>query len=82
MVTYDLDNIVTVAATDHNDEYASFSNYGDWVDLAAPGVAIVSTVAVSNVSISIGITVSVSFVSISIPALPGRSLLQSDFRVS
>ena len=42
---FDLENIVSVAATDHDDNYASFSNYGaDWVDLAAPGVDILSTV--------------------------------------
>ncbi|MEM7126588.1 MAG: CARDB domain-containing protein [Chloroflexota bacterium] len=41
---YDLPNILAVAATDHNDQYASFSNYGSWVDLAAPGVAVYSTV--------------------------------------
>ncbi|NJN81427.1 MAG: S8 family serine peptidase [Caldilineaceae bacterium] len=42
---YDLDNIISVAATDHDDLYANFSNYGaDWVDLAAPGNAILSTV--------------------------------------
>ena len=41
---YDLANIVAVAATDHNDALASFSNYGAaTVDLAAPGVAILST---------------------------------------
>lgn len=38
------DNIVSVAATDHADELAYFSNYGaESVDLAAPGVAILST---------------------------------------
>jgi hypothetical protein len=42
---YPLDNIVSVAATDHEDLYASFSNWGaDWVDFAAPGVDIYSTV--------------------------------------
>jgi hypothetical protein len=36
--------IVAVAATDHNDNLASFSNFGaTTVDLAAPGVAILST---------------------------------------
>jgi len=41
---FNLDNIVSVAATDHNDIYAGFSNYGaTTVDLAAPGVNILST---------------------------------------
>lgn len=39
-----LDNIISVAATDHNDNLASFSNYGrNSVDLGAPGVNILST---------------------------------------
>jgi subtilisin family serine protease len=37
-------NVVSVAATDANDVRASFSTYGSWVDIAAPGVAIWSTV--------------------------------------
>lgn len=42
---YDLPNIISVAATDHNDALASFSNYDDVaVDLGAPGVNILSTV--------------------------------------
>jgi subtilisin family serine protease len=41
---YNLDNIISVAATDRNDNRASFSNYGlVTVDLAAPGVSINST---------------------------------------
>ena len=36
-------NVIAVAATDHNDAKASFSNYGNWVDVAAPGVSILST---------------------------------------
>lgn len=41
---YNLDNIISVAATDHNDQLADFSNYGATsVDLAAPGVGILST---------------------------------------
>jgi len=36
-------NVIAVAATDHNDKKASFSNYGSWVDVAAPGVNILST---------------------------------------
>lgn len=36
-------NVIAVAATDQNDAKASFSNYGSWVDIAAPGVDILST---------------------------------------
>jgi len=42
--SYDLDGIVSVAASDRRDELASFSNTGATsVDLAAPGVSIRST---------------------------------------
>jgi subtilisin family serine protease/PKD repeat protein len=42
---YDLPNIISVAATDHNDALPNFSNYGQTsVDLGAPGVNIYSTV--------------------------------------
>ncbi|GAB1400744.1 hypothetical protein MASR2M79_19740 [Aminivibrio sp.] len=43
--SYNLPNILSVAATDKNDNLASFSNYGTTtVDLAAPGDGIWSTV--------------------------------------
>ena len=43
---YDLDNIISVAATDSNDNLATFSNYGlTNVDVAAPGVNILSTLS-------------------------------------
>jgi hypothetical protein len=38
-------NVVAVGATDSNDTLASFSNYGTYVDLTAPGVNIVTTTA-------------------------------------
>ncbi|MHC4624048.1 MAG: S8 family serine peptidase, partial [Planctomycetota bacterium] len=36
------DHVIAVAATDSDDQKASFSNYGDWVDIAAPGVDVLS----------------------------------------
>lgn len=43
--SYESDNVVSVAATDHNDALAGFSNFGaTTVDLGAPGVSILSTV--------------------------------------
>jgi len=29
--------VFAVAATDHNDKVTSYSNYGDWIDISAPG---------------------------------------------
>ena len=41
---YNLDNIIAVAATDHNDDLSRFSNYGvRTVDVGAPGEDILST---------------------------------------
>ena len=37
-------NTIAVAATDNVDHLANFSDYGDWVDVAAPGVSIYSTI--------------------------------------
>ena len=42
--TFDLPNVISVAASDHKDQLASFSNWGaTTVDLAAPGVSILSS---------------------------------------
>lgn len=38
------ENVIAVSATDKYDEKAWFSNYGGWVDIAAPGDYILSTV--------------------------------------
>lgn len=36
--------VIAVAATDRNDQRPWWSNYGDWIELAAPGVDVYSTV--------------------------------------
>ena len=41
-------DVTAVAATDENDSKASFSNYGTWVDISAPGNNIYSTYHDSN----------------------------------
>ncbi|HLP51552.1 MAG TPA: S8 family serine peptidase [Chitinophagales bacterium] len=38
-------NVISVGATDQTDQKASFSNYGPTIDVMAPGVGILSTVA-------------------------------------
>ncbi|MBM7646041.1 thermitase [Scopulibacillus daqui] len=37
-------HVIAVAATDQKDKLAPFSNHGSWVDIAAPGVDIYSTI--------------------------------------
>jgi subtilisin family serine protease len=47
--SYDLPNVIAVAATDHDDAKAAFSNWGATsVDLGAPGVDILSTLPGNN----------------------------------
>lgn len=36
-------NVVSVSATTSSDTLASFSDYGDWIDISAPGVSILTT---------------------------------------
>jgi thermitase len=44
--------VVSVAATDQNDNPAYFSNFGDWIELAAPGVDIYSTMPTYQVTLN------------------------------
>ncbi|MEA1972689.1 MAG: S8 family serine peptidase, partial [Candidatus Cloacimonadota bacterium] len=44
----DCDNALCVAATTQNDSKASFSDYGDPIDISAPGVDIISTIISNN----------------------------------
>ena len=61
---YDLDNIIAVAATDHDDELAGFSSYGaTTVDLAAPGVDILSTIPGGGYGLSSGTSMATPHVS-------------------
>ncbi len=55
--------VLGVAATDHNDQRASFSNFGPEVDVAAPGVSIFSTYFNDTYLIASGTSASAPFVS-------------------
>jgi len=46
------DEVVAVAATDQYDHKADFSNWGDWIELAAPGVQIYSTMPTYHVTLN------------------------------
>lgn len=60
---YDHEGLITVAATDANDELADFSRYGaSTVDLAAPGVGILSTTPGGEYGLSDGTSMSAPYV--------------------
>lgn len=62
--SYDVPNIISVAATTDSDILASFSNYGrSAVDLASPGVRIYSTYPGNSFGISSGTSMAAPFVS-------------------
>ncbi len=42
------ENVIAVASTDNKDALSSFSTYGTWVDVAAPGSVIYSTLPISS----------------------------------
>jgi thermitase len=54
---------ISVAATDQNDNKAYFSTYGSWVDVAAPGINILSTVPGSSYANFSGTSMAAPFVS-------------------
>jgi len=58
------DEVIAVAATDQSDYKASFSNWGDWIELAAPGVGIYSTLPTYHVYLnSLGYSMNYDYLS-------------------
>lgn len=55
--------VVAVGAIDRDGKRADFSNYGDWVDIAAPGVAIKSTLPDSQYGLKQGTSMACPHVS-------------------
>jgi len=58
------DEVVAVSATNYTDDIASFSSYADWVDVAAPGFCIYSTMPTYRVAMNAeGHTMNYSYMS-------------------
>jgi thermitase len=55
------EEVIAVTATDRSDERASFANYGDWVELSAPGSYIFSTMPDSAYAYNSGTSMSAPF---------------------
>lgn len=55
--------VIAVASTDHNDRKSNFSNYGEWVDISAPGSDILSTFPDNTYSIISGTSMACPHVS-------------------
>ncbi|MHC4324325.1 MAG: S8 family serine peptidase, partial [Planctomycetota bacterium] len=70
-------NVISVAATDSDDKRWPYSNYGDWVDIAAPGVDVLSLSAegTSNGSSNNGHTTILSGTSTACPHVAGACAL-------
>lgn len=73
-------NVIAVAATDSQDKKASFSNYGSWVDVAAPGVSIISTYKDSYSYLS-GTSMATPFVSGLAALIKGQNVSWSNNQV-
>ncbi|MCI0417300.1 S8 family serine peptidase [bacterium] len=67
--------VIAVGATDPEDKKSSFSNYGDWIDVSAPGTGIYSTFPGGQFAWWEGTSMSAAFVSGEIALL--RSLSQN-----
>ncbi|MFC7442900.1 peptidase S8 [Laceyella putida] len=56
-------NVIAVACTDQNDNKCSFSSYGNWIDVGAPGVNIITTYLGGAYQTLSGVSMSTAFVS-------------------
>jgi thermitase len=56
------DEVIAVSATNQIDDPATFTNYGDWIELSAPGVSIYSTLPNNTYGYMSGTSMSAPFV--------------------
>ncbi len=73
-------NAIAVAATDSQDRRASFSEHGNWVDVAAPGVNILSTLPDGKYGRESGTSMAAPHVSGLAGLLTGQGLMNSQVR--
>lgn len=59
---FGLQNVISVGAVDNTGEYASFSNYGENVNVAAPGVSILSTIPKDMYNYASGTSMATAYV--------------------
>jgi len=77
---FELPNIISVAATDNKGNLANFSNYGDDIDLAAPGARILSTLPNNSYGFLSGSSMSAPLVTAALSLLKSydNNISQSD----